>query len=147
MKDRVCFDTTVLVYAFDESYPRERAVCKRLVNSVFLGEAKGVITNQILGELFTVLTQKIEKPLNTDDAELIVTSLIESEKWVKANYDHKTVKAAIMAVKLSKTSFWDTLIAETMKQNGIAKIYTENEKDFERIPGIEPINPLKSKAV
>jgi predicted nucleic acid-binding protein len=30
-----------------------------------------------------------------------------------------------------------------MKENGINKIYTENEKDFKKIPGIKVINPLK----
>lgn len=42
-----------------------------------------------------------------------------------------------------KVDFWDALIAETMKENGIVKIYTENEQDFMKIPGIKVVNPLK----
>lgn len=143
MNDKFCFDTTTLAYAYDESYPKERGICKNLVDKVFNGELAGVVTNQILGELFNVLTSKIEKPVDAERAEIIVKSLIESAQWEKINYTYETVEKAINTLKTSKSHFWDTVIAETMKENGIVKIYTENEKDFKKIPGIVVINPLK----
>lgn len=142
MNDEICFDTTILAYAYDESYGKERAICKQLIDKVFKGEIKGVVTNQILGELFNVLTNKIEKQIDAEKAEIIVTSFIESEKWIKLNYDCNTVKTAIMTVKINDSPFWDSVIAETMKENGIYKICTENEKDFKKIPGIKVINPM-----
>lgn len=141
--DEICFDTTILGYAYDESYEKERAVCKELVNKAFHGEIKGVVSNQILGELFNILTNKIEKPVEIEKAEIIINSFIESGNWIKHNYDYNTIKSAIMSVKVNKSPFWDTVIAETMKENGINKIYTENDRDFKKIPGIKVINPLK----
>lgn len=143
MNDKFCFDTTTLAYAYDESYPKEREVCKNLVDKVFKGELAGVVTNQILGELFNVLTSKIEKPVDTERANIIVKSLIESVQWEKINYTYETVEKAINTLKTSKSYFWDTVIAETMKENSIDTIYTENEKDFKKIPGIKVINPIK----
>lgn len=146
MNDKFCFDTTTLAYAYDESYPKEREICKNLVGKVFNGELAGVVTNQILGELFNVLTSKIEKPVDAERAEIIVKSLIESVQWEKINYTYETVEKAINTLKTSKSHFWDTVIAETMKENGIVKIYTENEKDFKKIPGIKVINPIKENS-
>lgn len=34
--------------------------------------------------------------------------------------------------------------AQTMKENGITEIITENEADFHNIPGIKITNPFKS---
>ena len=53
-----------------------------------------------------------------------------------------TVKANEFRVEF-KTDFWDALIAASMIRNGIRTIYTENVKDFEKIRGIDAVNPLK----
>ncbi|MBI3412656.1 MAG: PIN domain-containing protein [Candidatus Aenigmarchaeota archaeon] len=143
MTDEFCFDTTILVYAYDESYRVEREACKKLVETVFNGELRGVVTNQILAELFNVLTKKIEKPLDIETSEIIVNSLVESGNWKKINYSHETVKKAITTAKKSKAHFWDCLIAETMKDNGVENLYTENEKDFRNIHGITLTNPVR----
>ncbi len=143
MKDEVFFDTTILVYAYDESEPRKREICKKLVGAVFKGEKCGVISNQVLAELFSVLTKKMKMPLSKDIAEKIVEAFVESENWIRINYDQRTVKNAMYTSTNHNTSFWDALIAETMKENGINKIYTENDQDFRKIPGIRITNPLK----
>ncbi len=144
IEDEICFDTTILGYAYDESYENERIICKELVTKVFQGEIKGVVSNQILGELFNILTNKIEKPIEIEKAEIIINSFIESGNWIKHNYDYNTIKSAIMSVKINNSPFWDTVIAETMKENGILKIYTEDGKHFKKIPGIKAVNPLKA---
>jgi predicted nucleic acid-binding protein len=143
MKDEVFYDTTILVYAHDEHEPRKRGVCRASVESVFNGETLGIISNQVLAELFSVLTTKMNISLQVDVAEKIVLAFIESPNWIKINYDHETVKRAILTAKLNKVPFWDALITETMKENGIVKIITENERDFKKIPGINVINPFK----
>lgn len=143
MSDEMLYDTTILVYAYDESETEKRAVCKPLVEAVFNGEVKGVVSNQILAELFSVLTTKMKTPLSKDDAENIVNTFIDSYNWIRINYNADTVKAAMSTSKVNKTSFWDSLIAETMREDGIYTIYTENEEDFRKIPGVKIVNPLK----
>ncbi len=53
-------------------------------------------------------------------------------------YSSATKKSAYQG-----TPFWDALIAETMLENGVSTIYTENEKDFKKMRGINAINPFK----
>ncbi len=140
MKDEFFFDTNVLCYAYDLSEPEKREVCMIFVKKVFSGEVKGVISNQILVELFNALTRRLG--VKTDTAKIIVESYVTSPKWLKISYNHLTVKTALSISKIYKTPFLDTLIAETMKENGIIKIMTENEKDFIRIPGIAISSPF-----
>ena len=140
MKDEIFYDTNVLYYAYDLSEPEKRKTCKSLISKVFMGETKGVISNQILVELYNALTRKLG--VKSDTAKVIVDSFITSTNWLKINYNHITVKAALDTSKAFKAPFLDTLITETMKENGITQITTENEKDFARIPGIKIKNPV-----
>lgn len=143
MSDEFFFDTNIIVYAYDASEAKKQEICVRLLESVYEKKITGVVSNQVIGEVFKGLTENIEKPISVEDAKLVIENITDSDSWVKINYDHETVKRAVLTVKLHKTSFWDTVIAETMKENGLVKIYTENEKDFKKIPGIKVINPLK----
>ena len=145
MKDDVFFDTNIIVYAYDSGEPRKQAVCEKLIKTVYDGEISGFVSNQILGEVFITLTKKIERPLDSENAEKIVAGITDSAEWIKANYTHRTIKNAIRTVKILHTPFWDTVIAETMKENDIEKIYTENDKDFSKITGIKAINPFKGE--
>ena len=143
MKDEAMMDTTLIVYAFDKSEPKKREICKSLLEDIFKGKMKFFISNQILGELYVVLTKKIENPIPKEKAEVIVNGIIESEDWIKINYTEKTVKRAMKTSKEFKIHFWDAVISETMLENGIFTIYTENEKDFKKVPNLKVVNPLK----
>ena len=141
MKDEIFYDTNILIYAYDETEPEKRSLCKNLVEEVFRGKRNGVVSNQVLGELFKALVEKLK--VSAEDAKSIVYGIIDSMNWKKINYNETTIKKAISVAIEFKAKFWDAVIAETMKENEIVKIYTENEEDFKRIPGIKVINPFK----
>jgi predicted nucleic acid-binding protein len=140
MTEEMFFDTNILCYAYDLNEPQKRKICKELVEDVFSGKTKGIISNQILVELYNALTRKSGVDLRL--AGTIVSSLISSKNWIKVNYDHRTVKSAIVTSKIFKSPFLDTLIAETMRSNYLRVIVTENESDFKKIPGITVLNVL-----
>ncbi len=142
MRDKILFDTNILVYAYDLDEMEKRKVCSKLVEDVFKGNYDGVVTNQILSEFFNAMTRKIENPLSKEEAIQIVKKYIISAKWIKINYNTDTVLKASVSSSYFKTSFWDTLIAETMKENNISRIFTENKKHFSKIPRINVINPI-----
>lgn len=137
------FDTNILAYAFDESDEKRRTPCEKLVRAGFEGEANCYVSNQALSELYVVLTRHVGRPLSKEKATLIVYGLIDSSKWSKVNYTHLTVKRALEDQKTISAPFWDILIAETMRDAGVRTLYTENEKDFRKIPWIHVKNPLK----
>ena len=134
------YDTNILCYAYDRNEPAKRDVCKAVVSKVFAGEEKGAISNQILVELYNALTRKLG--VETSTARVVVESFIASANWLKVSYNHLTVRTALDTSKAFRTPFLDTLIAETMKENCMTLIVTENEADFARIPGLRVENPL-----
>ena len=143
MKGKIFFDTNVLLYAYiDNQLSAKHKICLKLVEGVFNGETEGVISNQVLGEFSNVFI--VRSGASVEDTERAVSELIASDNWTKLNYNSDTVKKALGTCRIYKTPFWDSVIAETMKENSITNIITENDKDFDRIPGIMVTNPLKS---
>ncbi len=131
-------DTNILVYAFDTAYPEKRKSCKSIIEDIFGGKQKGVVTNQILAEFVNAVTRKIEKPLPEETAKLIIGAILSSENWEVYNYTGNTVLKSLP----SKGHFWDFLIAQTLKENDVNAIITENINDF-RSSGIKVMSPFK----
>lgn len=142
MIDEILFDTNILCYAFNDADLAKRKICEKFVEEVFDGKISGVVSNQILIEFFNASTRRLGFPL--DESKKIVKSLIISERWRKINYSYDTINRAIDNSERLNVPFLDLLIAETMKENGITEIITENEKDFIHISGIKVINPFKT---
>lgn len=144
MKDESFYDTNILIYAYDLNEPRKRKLCKQIVKDVFSGKEVGVVSGQILVELYNSLTLKLAVPAGS--ASKIVESFILSNNWLKINYNENTIRAAIRSSLAFKSPFLDTLIAETMKEHALNTIITENEKDFIKIPGMKVVNPIVLKS-
>lgn len=141
MKDRVFFDTNIICYAFDLNEVFKRRICEKLIKRVLDGEIIGVVSNQVLGEIFNATTGKLGVP--PEKARILVQTIITSEKWEKINYTHETINLATDKFEQLRIPFWDLVIAETLKENNLSEIITENERDFRRIPEIKIINPFR----
>ncbi|MCL5424006.1 MAG: PIN domain-containing protein [Candidatus Marsarchaeota archaeon] len=143
MQDDKFIDTSVLVYAFDNANQKKHAITTNLINNILNKGGRVIISNQVLLELYNVLTRFISKPLAAEEAKSIILDFFDSQDWIKLDYSTSTTKRAITVATDIKVSIWDVLIAETMRENDIYVIVTENEKDFRRIPGITVENPFK----
>jgi predicted nucleic acid-binding protein len=89
-----------------------------------------------------VLTQKVQRPVSKDRAGNIVKSFVDSPAWGKVSYNCDTASRATEDSATMHNHFWDLLVAETMRDGGLKRIYTENVKDFEGIPWVHAVNPL-----
>ena len=139
----VLVDTNILVHAYNTFDKTRHGKCKTIAEAGFKGESELAVSNQILAELFSVLTGKIKNPLPAEEAAEVICGIADSANWIKLNYSHETVKRAIILSKTNNISIWDSIIAETAMENGITKIYTENIKDFKKISGLKVINPIE----
>ena len=81
MSDEIFFDTNIIAYAFDRSDERKRQPCQRLVRLGFQGDLSSCISNQVLGELFLVLTKKVGRPLSKKVAGTRVRGFMDSPRW------------------------------------------------------------------
>ena len=138
--DLFLLDTNILIYAYDKDEVEKSKKAEELLAKCFLGELDLSISNQNLAEFVYATTKKSK--LNFDQAMTNVRDIFNSKTFKKINYTSETVISAIAIAKEFKTSFWDSLLAATMRENGIFNIYTENVNDFE-MPWIKAVNPLK----
>lgn len=132
-------DSNILIYAYDKDEIIKKKNAGRLINQCFDAEILLAVSNQNLAEFVHVTTKKAK--LNLEQAKTIVNDIINSVGFVKINYSAKTIPSAISIADEFKMSFWDSLLAATMRENGIFSIYTENAKDF-KMPWINAVNPF-----
>ncbi|VVB94727.1 PIN domain protein [uncultured archaeon] len=144
MKDELFLvDTNILVYSLDKSEPEKQKSCSSLIEKCWMQEESYAIALQNISEFYVVVTKKIENPLPTSIARKIVKDIIDFNNWQVISYDEASLITAIdMGIKY-KIHYWDSLLCATMKQNGINGIYTENVKDFDKVPWVTAINPME----
>ena len=141
--DEICLiDTNILVYAYDESEGKKHEICKRLIDECWRLREKYSISIQNLSEFYVVITKKIENPVPMEMAKGIIEDIIEFQNWILMDYDPRTILSAIELNMVYKVHYWDALIAATMRENEIFRIYTE-DGDFKNIPWLNVINPLE----
>jgi len=140
--DAVFIDSNILVYAFDKNEATKHKKAKKLLEKCFTNEIKLVASTQVLSEFFVNATKKIEKPITVEDARNIVEKIIEFKGFSVLVIKPNTIKSAIDTSKKTGAHYWDSLIAETMKENKVFEILTENTKDFKKINWLNAKNPF-----
>ncbi len=133
-------DTNILVFAYDKDAGTKHEKAKAFLKPVFNGEKSLYVSNQNLAEMFKILVY--EKIVPLEEAKEITLGFLFSKNWLKLTYRQETL-LGVLEVYKHGLHFWDCLIAATALENLVTTIYTDNVKDFEKIPGIEVINPLK----
>lgn len=140
MSDDFLIDSNILVYAFDSSEKEKHAKAAAfLENAVSL--KTGFLSVQNLSEFHAAITAKIEKKVSREESLDTMRGFAESFRILR--YNEKTAFEAVNLELLYKIPYWDALIAATMQKNNVKTIYTENEKDFKKIPWLTVVNPLK----
>ena len=142
MNGEVFVDTNVLAYAFDTTDKKKRETAKGIAGQVMQGLVQGVVSNQALAELFSVLTRKSEFKLDKEEARAAVNGFVISPRWRKINYTASTVGKAVKRAAEDNTPVWDALIAETMVENGVYTLFTEDTKGFKDGP-VKAVNPFE----
>ncbi len=132
-------DTNIIVYAYETEDSLRKKKSLEILEKCYKKEITLAISNQNLAEFSVVSLKKLK--LNTNIVKNIIRDISNFENFKKINYKRKTILSAIDISEEHKMSFWDSLIAATMIENGILNIYTENSKDF-KIPSLKVINPF-----
>jgi predicted nucleic acid-binding protein len=137
--DKCFLDTNILVYAFDVSAGRKHEVAKKIV--IDLWDTKdGILSTQVLQELFVSVTRKITKTIDAGLAREIVSDLF---KWDIVINDKNSLLEAIDIHIRYGHSFWDSLQIQAAIRSGAALLLTENLTDSQEIKSISIKNPFK----
>lgn len=115
-------DTNVLVYAFDTSAGIKREEARLLVERLWR-EGAGVVSVQILQELFVTLTRKVRNPLSVGNARALVADFAA---WRVIAPEAKDVLAAIDGAERWQVSFWDAMVLQAAHIAGADILWSED---------------------
>jgi predicted nucleic acid-binding protein len=138
MSDRVFLDTNILVYAYDQHDPRKQNKAQELLTDGIERETL-VLSVQVLGEFFNVVTRHIPQPVTSDEArEIIATISILPVQEI----DLAIVNRAIDTHKMYQITYWDALIISVAERAGCKLILSEDFSDGQAYHEILVRNPF-----
>ena len=138
MSDKVFLDSNIIVYAYDTHEPEKLVKAQSLLKSLIIQES-AVVSSQVLGEFFVVVTQRIKEPLSADEAMEIIGVL---SVLPVAEIDLSLVKHAIETHKVYGISYWDSLIVAAAERTGCRKLLSEDLNNGQEYNGIVVENPF-----
>ena len=136
--DRFFIDSNVLVYSYDRAEPDKQSRAQELIAG-FFQNANGILSVQVLGEFFSVVTRRIPNPLSIQEAEAAVAlfGLLQV-----IDIDLAMVQRDIATHSRYGTSYWDSLIIAAAERAGCSTILSEDLNAGQYYHGILAVNPF-----
>jgi predicted nucleic acid-binding protein len=138
MSDKCFVDTNILVYTQDlaagDKCPRAQALTRELWE-----DRSGVISTQVLQELYLALRRKLKSPISAAEAAEILRDYSE---WDVVVNNRESIFRAIDIETRFKVSFWDALILQAAETAGAKTIFSEDLSPGGRYAGMQVVNPF-----
>jgi predicted nucleic acid-binding protein len=131
-------DTNVLVYAHDRSEPARQSVAQAVLEQLWV-DRTGVLSTQVLQELYVVATRKLDPPMRRAAARELVALY---GVWPVVQVDVALVVSASELEERHTLSFRDALIVEAARRAGATRLLTEDLQQGRRIGGVSIENPF-----
>lgn len=141
MKDKVFFDTNILVYIFDKNEPEKSAIAKGLLKQ-YGTDGRLIISTQVLQELYVTLTKKNKMSMPKEQAEEIINHFSE---YLLVVVNKGIIKKAMKTHQGSNFSFWDSLIVEAAIQADCGILYSEDMQNNFKIGSLTIQNPFEQE--
>ena len=107
-KGKFFVDTNLLVYAYDSSAGKKWRTSSEVLSLLWTNRT-GVLSTQVVQELFVSVTQKVKNPIPPEAAKEIVSDLL---RWPLVVNDGKNILRAVDLQVRYHFSFWDSLILQ-----------------------------------
>ncbi len=133
---KIFIDTNVVVYALDNADPAKRDRCRAILRSAAVS-GRGVVSTQILQELFVVATRKLG--MDPLDAKDIVAA---QENFEVVVMTPALIREAVDCSVLARLSFWDALVAVAAESAACAYLVTEDMNGGQLIRGVRVTSPF-----
>jgi predicted nucleic acid-binding protein len=139
MSDKVFVDTNILIYAHDVDAGRKHDVAAERVRELWISR-DGVVSIQVLQELYVNVTRKIPKPLSRKVARELVGTYAA---WTVQRVGASDVVRASEIEERHKLSFWDALIVVAAHKAAATTLLSEDLSHGQRIEGVRVENPFR----
>lgn len=137
MSAKIFLDSNLWIYAYDNRDPFKQNITRQLI----LQNADNiVISTQILGEIYHVLTRKKLQPPNQIAA--IMQDLMDNFQPIAI--DVAQVRKAIALQSITRYSYWDSLVVATAITAGCLTLYSEDLQHQRRLENLTILNPFQA---
>lgn len=137
-RGRFFVDTNLLVYSYDSTADKKWEDSSEIL-SLLWTHRNGVLSTQVLQELFVSLTQKVKSPISPEAAREIVSDLLH---WPLIVNDGKSIIRAVDLQIKYRFSFWDSLILQAAVGGKAEFLLSEDFQDGQVVESITIVNPF-----
>lgn len=131
-------DTNIFLYALDERQGARHETAARILGELWESR-QGVVSTQVLQELYVNLTRKLRKPMTRPRARAIV------ERYAAWPVHRVTPEDILSASELEQRhtlAFWDALVVVAAQRLGADRILTEDMQSGGSFGGVRIENPF-----
>jgi len=132
-------DTNIIVYAYDITAGEKHSAAKRLLSGLWRS-GRGLVSTQVLQEIYVTVTAKIPRPLEPRPAAELIEDMLT---WDVVVNDGDTILRAISLVCREKIQFWDALIVAAAARGGAERLVSEDLSSGRTIAGVRIVNPFE----
>jgi len=139
MKENKTFiDTNIIVYAYDETAGEKHQTAKRILVDLWKS-GRGLVSTQVLQELYVTLTRKVPRPLQPARAAEIIEDMLT---WDVVVNDGESIHQVIALEAQDKLSFWDALVVVAAVRGGAEILFSEDLQAGRILAGVRIVNPF-----
>lgn len=139
MSGRAFVDTNVLVYAHDRGAGEKNARARELVARLWR-ERTGVVSTQVLQELYVNVRRKASAPISAPEARALVEDYLA---WPLVVNDGATILQAVAIEERFGLSFWDALVVASAQEAGVEVLWSEDLNDGQAYGSVVVRNPFR----
>ncbi len=136
----VFVDTNVFVYLHDDSEPKKKTRADEWISLLVRGRS-GLVSFQVLQELYATLTSKRRLNVDAVEARLIVRELAV---WQPVAADLAMLNRAWVLQDRFPLSWWDALIIAAAQTCECKVLLTEDLQDGQEFGAVQVVNPFAS---
>lgn len=133
-------DTNVFVSARDSSDPERQSRAALWIEYLW-AERAGRVSFQVLQELYSVLTRKLNPSLSKVDARQYAGLLMV---WEPVTLDFRVLSRAWAVQDHWPISWWDALIVSAAQLSGSKYLLTEDLQDRQSFDSLRVVNPFET---
>jgi predicted nucleic acid-binding protein len=121
MTERLFVDTNIWVYAVDHSDVRKQETALAVLQPSDTADV--VVSAQVIGEFFAVVTRKLARTVPLVDVRAMVSQMV---RLPVVAIDSRLVEAAISGAETWQLSYWDALIIAAAETSGCDRVISED---------------------
>ncbi len=139
MNDRFFLDTNIFVYSLAGNPIPKKVRAIELVKSA-IGSGKGIISYQVVQELFSVAFRRFTPKLTLAEAEQYLATTLQP--LLVAHSSYSLYLEALLLSRRYSLSWYDALIVASAIESQCKILYSEDMQDGQSFGGLKVQNPF-----